>query len=232
MIKKSFAIIVSVLSLVVLSCEAPSSGVGNSGGEPENYEKREDLFVPSLSDPSNTDKCEIILNDTKYIKAEGYTFWCEPYINSSSSFETIEVELEKPYGDSKSGYGVVFNSYRDVDSSYMLTVMINNEQKYIVGRVKNGKFKKITDGWIRCDVLEPKGAGKNTIKIEYDVDGSSQNKFKVTFKNSNTEQYSFTFADTENTHPVFKDTRYGYVAVVSPMEYRNGDYLIVEFEKK
>ena len=232
MIKKSIFITALIFCFIAVSCEAPSTGGGGNNDEPVNYEKREELFIPPSSDPSSTDKRLIMLNDIAYIRSEGYTFWCEPYVNNSTNFETIEVELEKLYGDSKSGYGIVFNSKRETDSSYMLTVMINNNQKYIVGRVKNGKFKEITDGWIRCDVLEPKGAGKNTIKIEYNVDGESQNKFKVTFKNSKAEQYSFTFADTENTHPVFKDTKYGYVAVVSPMEYKNGDYLYVEFEKK
>ncbi len=160
-----------------------------------------DLFIEN-------ENCFIFeTNDPKYVNASGYTFWTTKNTNTSNSFESIETTLYKKSGNTLTGYGIIFAQQKYVDKDYLITVMINTTGNFIVGKVVNGKFEVMKD-WDYCDYLNKYLNSSNTIKVEF-----FDEKFHVFLNNY--EVYEF--AVTESIS--YKDSKSGYVAVVSSTEH-------------
>lgn len=210
---KQFFVLCAVLVLS-FSCEMPVNTAGNNGyesGSTGQIERTDDLFVSQSSDEN---KYILDVNDKKYIKENGYTVWTEIGVNDSSSFEKITCNMNKEYGDTDAGYGIIFLFNGNENHEYLLTVLINNKQKYCIGRLKDSSFSLIQN-WTKTENLTVGNTGNgNEISVEYVTEGSHENKFLLKI-NGKEETY---FTDSENMHPVFKDTKWGYAAVISPFD--------------
>ena len=224
---KQFFVLCAVLVLS-FSCEMPVNTAGNNGyesGSTGPIERTDDLFVSQSSDEN---KYILVVNDKKYIKENGYTVWTEIGVNDSSSFEKITCNMNKEYGDTDAGYGIIFLFNGNENHEYLLTVLINNKQKYCIGRLKDSSFSLIQN-WTKTENLTVGNTGNgNEISVEYVTEGSHENKFLLKI-NGKEETY---FTDSENMHPVFKDTKWGYAAVISPFENFDISRVRIIYRKK
>ncbi len=198
----------------------------NDNGFDSPAEQKNDLFT---NQEDNSDIYTFVTNNTQYKKRTGYTLWCEKYTNSSDNFETVKCNLKKLSGDSKAGYGVVFCSTKKANNkTYLLVVMINNIQEYNIGKLDDGKFTSISNGWIQTNKLYPGSSSfSNTIEINYITEGEQINKFELKL-NDYVVNY---FSDKDNTTPVFTNTNSGYVVCISPYENFFTSNVNVQFKK-
>ena len=108
-------------------------------------------------------------NDTKYLTADGWTIWTVPNANTTESFNPIVVEAVKESGRTEAGFGLVFCEQETGGRPFMLAVLINANGYYTVGKVCDGVFGHINDGWKNSNYIN-KGHGiKNTIAVAYDA---------------------------------------------------------------
>ena len=184
---------VSCAALVLLcGCEMPVKTAGNNGyesGSTGQIERTDDLFVNQNGDEN---KYILDVNDKKYIKENGYTVWTEIGVNDSSSFEKITCNMNKEYGDTDAGYGIIFLFNSNENHEYLLTVLINNKQKYCIGRLKDSSFSLIQN-WTKTENLTVGNTGNgNEISVEYVTEGSHENTFLL-FRLSLKEIYLYDF---------------------------------------
>ncbi len=206
--------VLSVLLCIFISCTLPAKtyGKNNEIGGPGNtgLEKKDDLFI------NNGKNGEYVfdVNDKKYIRDDGYTVWTELYENDSDSFNSIECDVNKEYGYTEAGYGVVFLCGEKNGKKYLMTVLINSCQKYCIGKVENDEFKMIQNWTLTNNLNEGTGGIINTIKVEFMTEGVNKSKFRLLL-NGIEETY---FSDADNMNPEFKGTWWGYTAVISPFD--------------
>lgn len=177
-----------------------------------NIEQNNDLF-----EVSENSEVEFVFktNNKSFIREDGYTIWCEKFENNTDNFIPIKCKVQKISGISEMGYGIIFCSKTEsLTQNYLLTVLINTKQQYNVGKVKNGKFISLSNGWNYSNVLYA-GNSVNEIEVDYINDGQSYNK-KFKLKLNGYE--IIYFSDPEQVDPVFKNTMSGYVASISPLE--------------
>lgn len=215
--KKELGIILGVLLLA--GCDLPQKDIDDTQLNIPNkdlgrIEKYEDVFIQTAE---NT--FELNTNQEEYLSEYGYTLWCEKHHNNIETFIPIKVEVEKQAGRTEGGYGIVFCATTESKKkNYLLTVMINNEQKYNIGKVKNGSFTTLSKGWQQCLYLNSGLNMKNIIEVQYvqnDEEKPEHNrKFEVKL-NSVVVMY---FNDPDVYRPIFTNTNYGYMAVITPHE--------------
>lgn len=204
---------------VLFSCDL-SSFYGNlEGCEPEETTVAEasTLFAPD----DKTEAYAFKTNDTKYLSANGRTFWTAKETNSSESFEPVSVTVCKESGRTEAGFGIVFCSQELDGTPFMLAVLINANGLYTAGKVSNGIFSHIT-GW-RNSVYINKGLGiQNVISVSCDSESKnftlSINGYAVT-----------TFAVSENI--VFNSSKSGFAVVIANNENFPENPVKVTFEK-
>lgn len=159
-------------------------------------------------------------NDTKYISEKGYTLWMTAETNGGEHFENISATVCKESGRKEAGFGIMFCSQKIDDVPFMLTVLINANGMFAVGKVTDGLFSSIT-GW-KSSAYINKGYGiKNRLDVSYD---SNTNKFSLAING----YLVTTFAVSENI--VFKDSKSGYVVVIANNESFPENSVKVTFE--
>ena len=215
-------IIICLASLSVLtSCDLTPFEEENNTVKPEQTTVQEtsSLFVQD----QNSKVFTFDTNDTKYLGASGYTLWTVPNINTSESFSPIIVESVKESGRTEAGFGLVFCEQKIEDKSFMLTILINANGYYTVGKVFDGVFSHINDGWKNSNYIN-KGYGiKNTIAVSYD---ESSKNFLLTINGY--EITSFTVSEQIS----FKNSRYGFAVVIANNENFPSKPVRVTFENK
>ena len=162
-------------------------------------------------------------NKAEYLTANGWTLWTVPAVNTQEKFKPLTVEVIKKSGKTEAGFGIVFCSQEIEGKHFMLTVLINGNGYYTVGRVYNGVFSHINEGWKSSNFIN-KGYGiKNTIAITYD---EVSRNFLLKIKD-----YSITeFTVSENIS--FKNSRYGFAVVIANNENFPNNPVKVTFENK
>lgn len=168
-----------------------------------------------------SEKFVLETNDTKYLSANGRTFWTAKETNSSESFEPISVTVCKESGRTEAGFGIVFCSQELDETPFMLAVLINANGLYTAGKVSNGIFSHIT-GW-RNSVYINKGLGiQNVISVSCD---SESKNFTLSING-----YAVTaFAVSENI--VFNGSKSGFAVVIANNENFPENPVKVTFEK-
>lgn len=162
-------------------------------------------------------------NDTNYLTANGYTLWAVPNVNANETFEEISVEVTKESGRSEAGFGLVFCEQKIKEKSFMLTVLINSNGYYAIGKVYNGVFSHINDGWKSSNYIN-RGIGvKNLINISYD-----EHTENFTLKINEYEITKFTVEE----QILFRESKWGYVVVIANNENFPKNSVKVLFEKK
>lgn len=174
---------------------------------------------------TGADNCVFMFetNDTKYLGANGYTIWSVPYINTSDTFDEFTVETVKENGRTEAGFGIIFCAQQINEKPFMLTVMINANGFYTVGKITNGVYCHINEGWRNCRYIR-KGLGvKNRLCISYDNERQNYilkiNGYEIT-----------EFTVSENI--TFKNSRKGFAVVIANNENFPSSSVKVTFEYK
>lgn len=205
-------IILLITSLILLSsCEVQETSYSNENGVEDVYDasvvvKNTDLYGEEERD--NVKFITFETNDEKFLKKEGFTIWTTKKINETDVFEDFEVGMTKLSGTNTTGYGIVFCNQMLNDKLFMYVVMINNIQQYIIGKVVDGNFSAITN-WTTDSNLNRGTGVNNLIRIEFD---EQDRKFKVNLNNAIVKSF------TVETNLSFKNSKRGYVTVISPKE--------------
>ena len=162
-------------------------------------------------------------NDTKYLGANGWTLWTVPNVNTSESFNPVAVEVIKESGRTEAGFGLVFCEQKIEGKPFMLAVLINANGYYTVGKVSDGVFCHINDGWKNSNFIN-KGYGiKNTISVAYDT-GTKNFILKI----NGYEITSFTVSEQIS----FKNSKSGFAVVIANNENFPSKPVRVTFENK
>lgn len=184
-----------------------------------NISEESSLFVQDSSRPN---KYVFETNDTRFLNENGYTCWTANTINTSSSFETINVEVSKINGSTSAGYGIVFCGQQINGKPYMLCVLITTQKLYTIGMIKNGVFSHLEGNWRSSSYLNAGYGVKNTLNVSYD---NITNNFLLKINGS----IVTTFTVQENIS--FSNSRSGLVAVISENEAFPEQSVKVEFER-
>lgn len=189
------------------SCELAPFEEGTNPVNPEQTTIQEEttMFVSNVQNENFIFET----NDTNYLNTNGYTLWTVPNVNSNDNFKPISVEVTKESGRSEAGYGIVFCEQKIENKPFMLTVLINTNGYYAIGKLSNGIFSHINDGWKSSSYIFRGIGAKNTISVTYD--NSSKN---FMLKINGYEITSFTVSEQF----VFKNSRSGYVVVIANNE--------------
>lgn len=162
-------------------------------------------------------------NDTKYLGANGWTLWTVPNVNTSESFNPVAVEVIKESGRTEAGFGLVFCEQKIEGKPFMLAVLINANGYYTVGKVSDGVFCHINDGWKNSNFIN-KGYGiKNTISVAYDT-GTKNFILKI----NGYEITSFTVSEQIS----FNNSKSGFAVVIANNENFPSKPVRVTFENK
>lgn len=162
-------------------------------------------------------------NDTKYLGANGWTLWTVPNVNTSESFNPVAVEVIKESGRTEAGFGLVFCEQKIEGKPFMLAVLINANGYYTVGKVSDGVFCHINDGWKNSNYINRGHGIKNTIAVAYDA-GTKNFLLKI----NGYETTSFTVSE----QIAFKGSRSGFAIVIADNENFPGKPVRVTFENK
>nr|MBP3681587.1 hypothetical protein [Clostridia bacterium] len=214
-------LIIFVLLLIIMSCTL--SPLPNNTNNDENYiedtviEEKSTLFIKN----ENEESYVFNTNSKTYLKNNGYTLWTIKYENDESEFEEIEFSVCKESGNIDAGYGLVFCSQELENDSFMLSVMINSNGQYIIGKILNGNFCVISN-WQTCNYIN-RGLGiKNKIKIEFN---DETEMFQLIIN----EKFVTKFSISDNIE--FKKSKYGFVVVIANNEHFPNQPVKVTYEK-
>ena len=188
---------------------------------PEETKITEESTLFTFDNESNVYVFET--NDKKYLTQNGYTLWTMVDTNSGNSFNKLNVEVIKESGRSEAGFGIIFCRQEINEKDFMLTVLINSEGLYTIGKVAEGVFSHINDGWKSSSYIN-KGLGiKNKLEVSYD-EGS--HNFNLSINGY------FITAFTVSEEISFTNAGSGFAAVISANENFPETTVKVTFEKK
>ena len=162
-------------------------------------------------------------NDTKYLGANGWTLWTVPNVNTGESFNPVAVEAVKESGRMEAGFGLVFCEQEIDGKPFMLSVLINASGYYTVGRVSDGVFRHINEGWKNSNYINRGYGIKNIISVAYDT-GTKNFILRI----NGYEITSFTVSEQIS----FKNSRSGFAVVIANNENFPGNPVRVTFENK
>lgn len=209
-------------SLVLFSsCEIAPFEEGENLVNPDQTNLQEESSMFEKDEQNETFTFET--NDTKYLGEKGWTLWTVPNVNTSESFNPVAVEVIKESGRTEAGFGLVFCEQKIDGKPFMLAVLINANGYYTVGKVSDGVFCHINDGWKNSNFIN-KGYGiKNTISVAYDT-GNKNFILKI----NSYEITSFTVSEQIS----FKNSKSGFAVVIANNENFPSNPVRVTFEKK
>ena len=203
------------------SCELAPFEEGETLTRPEQTNLQEESTLFEKDEQNKIFTFET--NDTKYLGAKGWTLWTVPNVNTSESFNPVAVEVIKESGRTEAGFGLVFCEQKIEGKPFMLAVLINANGYYTVGKVSDGVFCHINDGWKNSNFIK-KGYGiKNTIYVAYDT-GTRNFILKI----NGYDITSFTVSE----QITFKNSRSGFAVVIANNEIFPGKPVRITFENK
>lgn len=185
------------------SCGSSGDGGGPHYDPTDPIQQVDELFIYN-----GVNTTTITTNNGAYWSPYGYTLWSLNKKFQHEDFIECTVSLIKHSGDSVAGYGIVVcHAYREDYGYTMVTVMINTQGRYTVGKVIGANYESVI-GWKNCNHLR-KGKGvENKIFLSYDKE---QKKYTLFINDLEIE--SFTIND-----PAHESGRSGYIVVISPQD--------------
>lgn len=210
-----------VLLTIMTSCELAPFEEGQNPVNPEQTNVQEESTMFEEYEQNKTFIFET--NDTKYLTPNGYTLWTVPQINTSENFNAISVKVTKESGRTEAGFGLVFCEQNIDEKPFMLAVMINTNGLYSIGKIYDGVFSHINNGWLKSNHIYSGLGVPNDISITF----NNTNK-NFTLSINNYEITSFTV----NEKITFKNSRSGYVVVIANNENFPSKPVRVTFENK
>ena len=210
-----------VLLTIMTSCELAPFEEGQNPVNPEQTNVQEESTMFEEYEQNKTFIFET--NDTKYLTPNGYTLWTVPQINTSENFNAISVKVTKESGRTEAGFGLVFCEQNIDEKPFMLAVMINTNGLYSIGKIYDGVFSHINNGWLKSNHIYSGLGVPNDISITF----NNTNK-NFTLSINNYEITSFTV----NEKITFKNSRSGYVVVIANNENFPSKPVRVTYEDK
>ena len=208
--KHTNAFIIVGVIVILISCLSPYEGdnlvlFGLPGSGTQIT--LSDLFTQP--DHLNANVYRFYTNDTKYRTTTGYTLWT--YCSDPVTFQERIVTVRKPVGSSSAGYGVVICADQrlvvDRMETVFLTVMINNNRQYAIGKVFNAVYKQLVNWTDGAGLI--KGTGLSH-KIKITKDTGNPNKYDLYFN----DVFECSFVDEEAPRCEGAG-RNGYVVVIA-----------------
>ncbi len=198
---KSALFIIANLVILTIGCSVtPIDGDITDGTTSSNVPE---LYIP---DPV-TGEIDFETDDPEYWSSEGYTLWS---YNSEVINPFIEwtVTVNKISGDAEAGYGLIISRYVSpgITGETMLVLMINTNQKYMVGEIHSTAFYEIIP-WTESANLLAGYDKNNLIKITYD---SISEDYSIYFNNN----LEGTFKD--DVVPLHTGGNNGFITIISP----------------
>ncbi|HHU37647.1 MAG TPA: hypothetical protein GXZ47_10555 [Treponema sp.] len=186
------------------SCGSSGGGGGPQYDPTDPIQQVDELFTYD----EGTKTTKITTSNGAYWSSYGYTLWSLNKKFQHEDFKERIVFLSKISGDNIAGYGIVVcHAYREDYGYTMVTVMINTQGRYTVGKVIGANYESVI-GWKNCNHLR-KGKGvENKLVLNYDKEEK-----KYTLFINDLEIESFTIND-----PAHESGRSGYIVVVSPQD--------------
>jgi hypothetical protein len=193
--------------LILVTCFSPYNG----GKDELLLEETKPLQVDELFiDSGIPGWIKFYTNDTKYRSSRGYTLWT--LRGAEGTLGTRTLRLRKPAGSSIAGYGMVLGYkirlVEDEAVPVMLTVMINNNGQYVIGKVIDGTFNYISQ-WTPASALEAGSGQENIITVQYQGD----NKYLLKFNGTVIRE----FTDEEEPRCA-GEGKNGYMVVIAPAD--------------
>jgi len=216
--KTPFFLFTLVSAVIVLTtCVSPYTGEtviinGIPGEEGTPLVIASDLFTPVEIGIYRT---RFLAYDPKYRTPTGYTLWS--YCSENEIFQERTVIVRKPSGNLIAGYGLIIcaapRTVKGRTETIFLTIMINNNQQYTVGKVTGASYVPLVN-WTTGGGLR-KGVGmENTIRVEKDE--TNPNKYHLFFNGV----FEVLFVDEEEPH-CEGTGRNGYLVVITPDDLDN-----------
>ncbi len=205
--------------IITLSCNIKNdyydSGTSNYTG----------INDPIFWKPDNSGDIRFYINDPSVLNPiKGATGW-KPGEYTEETMTYVEVDVSKYSGHQSMGYGIIFCIQDDTnpldntnDEGYnFLTVMINAEGKYCIGKVTDEssdldpEFEYLVN-WQENEALQTGYEKFNKIKITY----IGENNFEIIFNDTEEEKISFEY---DQVSPFEIIGRYGYIVTLAANEY-------------
>lgn len=177
-------------------------------------------LVDNLFVDNGSGTTEFSTNNPQYWSEHGYTLWTLPSGQDPMiPFTSRTVRVAKTHGNASSGFGIIIcQGTRDGYGETMLTVMINLNKHYTVGKVIGGSYTPIVP-WTYYPSLTD-GYGITTeLKVTYDA---GTQKFTLWINGENAQTF-------ESTDPIQIAGKSGYIVVVSPEDSFPEDNVTVFF---
>ena len=210
-----------VILTILISCDLAPFEEGKNPVKPEQTNVKEESAMFTVDAENKIFTFET--NETKYRNSNGYTLWTVPNINTSDGFYPLSVKITKESGRTEAGFGLIFCEQKIEEKPFMLTVMINANGLYAIGKVYNGVFSHINGGWIKSDYIYSGLGIPNDISVTYDNDTKS---FLLKINGYGIK----TFSVTEKIS--FKNSRTGFAVVIANNESFPNKPVKVIFESK
>jgi predicted small secreted protein len=228
---KKLAVLTAILAVALAVLAGCDNTLGGGGpyqpGEGEDETQEALMMVSELFEEAGTTEAEetvtrFYTNDPEYWTAKGFTAWTvwgteEP----GDEFTGRKVKVNKSQGVASSGYGLVLcQGTRKVNGQEvptMLTVMINNEGEYTVGKVI-GRRSEILVGWTSTPRLNSGLGVTNELEI---CPGEAGIKLII----NGTEE----MAIVDTTEPMHQGGKNGYIVVIAPMDKFPSNSVDVKF---
>ncbi len=173
--KTRFLLILSVLLMAAIACQAASSAGDNSNSGQPVAEPSNVLFQDDFSDPeSGWDRVNVDDGVTDYangvyrifVNSQNTDVWSNPGLSFSDV--QIEVDATKVAGDDNNDYGLVC---RYLDSENFYFFIISSDGYYGIGKVTNGDQDLIgVESMPPSDVIK---TGNDTNHLRADCVGST-----------------------------------------------------------
>lgn len=213
---------VMAFTTLIASCELAPFEESDTAVVPDETVVEEESSLYTEDTDSDGETFVFETNDTKYLNEAGYTIWTTKYVNEADNFSPISVTLCKESGISEAGFGIVFCSQEIDDRPFMLTVLINSNGLYTVGKVDNGVFSHLNGGWKGSSYINRGQGIRNEVSVSYDGVGK-----KFLLKINGYEITDFTVPEKIK----FKDSRWGFAVVIAGNEAFPNLPVKVIFEK-
>jgi hypothetical protein len=159
----------------------------------------------------------------RYWSRNGYTLWTVWGDDEPFTERTVNMTKTKGYGGA--GYGLVFcqgiRGQGESAAPTMLTVMINTNGQYALGKVIGGRYEDV-QWWTNTSLLREGPGAPNTVTVRY-----TGEEFILLLNG----QIARTFKD--ETEPRHSAGRNGYIAVIAPADkFPEGEVDVYFTEKK
>jgi hypothetical protein len=144
----------------------------------------------------------------RYWSRNGYTLWT--VWGDELPFSERTVKLSKSKGYEGAGYGLVIcqgsRFFEGREEETMLTVMINNNGQYALGKVIGSRYESIQD-WTNSSFIREGAGAPNTVMVRPNGDG-----FVLLINDCAVRTFS------DGTEPRHSGGKNGYIVVIAPSD--------------